>query len=144
MSVKPVPDGYHTVTPYLTVADAAAQVEFVKQAFNATVKELVAAKDGGVSHAEVKIGDSFVMIGQANEPAQARPASLYLYVEDTDALYHQAVKAGATSLLEPANQFYGDRNAGVSDLNGNQWWIATHVEDMSPEELQRRAAAHGK
>jgi uncharacterized glyoxalase superfamily protein PhnB len=144
MPVKPIPDGYHTITPYLTVADAAAQVEFVKQAFNATVKELIESKEGGVSHAEVVIGDSIIMVGQANDPAQARPGMLYLYVEDTDALYLQALSAGATSLMEPANQFYGDRNAGVSDPNGNQWWIATHVEDVAPEELQRRAAAQGK
>ena len=144
MAVKPIPDGYHTVTPYLTVADAVAQVEFVKRAFNATVKELIESKEGGVSHAEVKIGDSIIMVGQANDPKQTRPGTLYLYVEDTDALYHQAMRAGGTSLMEPANQFYGDRNAGVSDPNGNQWWIATHVEDMTPEELQRRAAAHGK
>jgi uncharacterized glyoxalase superfamily protein PhnB len=144
MAVKPIPDGYHTVTPYLTVADAAGQIEFVKQAFNAGVTELIEGKDGGVMHAEVRIGDSIVMIGQASEPAQASPAKLYLYVEETDALYHQAMKAGATSLMEPANQFYGDRNAGVSDPNGNQWWIATHVEDVAPEELQRRAAAQGK
>jgi uncharacterized glyoxalase superfamily protein PhnB len=144
MPVNPIPAGYHTVTPYLTVADARQQVEFVKQAFNATIKELIESKDGGVSHAELKIGDSIVMIGQANEPWKPTSSSLYLYVEDTDALYQQALKAGATSLMEPADQFYGDRNAGVSDPNGNQWWIATHVEDMSPEELQRRAAAHGK
>ncbi len=144
MPVKPIPDGYRTVTPYLTIADAAQQIEFVQQAFGAELKERVAGPDGVISHAEVKIGDSMVMIGQARDEWKPMPSSIYLYVEDCDATYQQALKAGATSLMEPVNQFYGDRGAGVIDQNGNYWFIGTHVEDVAPEELQRRAAAQGK
>jgi PhnB protein len=90
-------------------------------------------------HAEVFIGDSAVMMGEPVGETPALPGSLYLYVEDTDSTYRRAIDAGATSLMEPANQFYGDRNAGIKDPSGNMWWIATHVEDVTPEEMARRA-----
>jgi PhnB protein len=96
--------------------------------------------DGTVGHAEVRIGGSPVMMGEARGPWPAMPCAIYLYVNDTDAVYRRALAAGATSLMEPADQFYGDRNAGVKDPCGNFWWIATHKEDVSPEELQARAA----
>jgi PhnB protein len=91
-------------------------------------------------HAEFTIGDSVVMVGEANDEHPPMPAMLHLYVEECDAAYQQAMSAGATSIQEPRTQFYGDRMAGVRDSQGNQWWLATHVEDVSPEELQRRAA----
>lgn len=139
MAVNSVPDGYHTVTPYLIVRDAAGLIDFMQQAFDAQGKERLERPDGSIMHAEVQIGDSVVMLAQADDDEQTRPAMLHLYLEDADATYRQALAAGATSLQEPADQFYGDRSAGVQDTFGNQWWLATHVEDVSPEEMMRRA-----
>jgi PhnB protein len=140
MAVKPVPDGYHTVTPYLTVADAAGQIDFLKRAFDGEQVFAHTDDQGNVRHAEVRIGDSIVMIGQAREPWTPKPGHFYLYVPNVDELYKRALTAGAKSISEPADQFYGDRHGGVEDSNGNTWWVATHIEDVSPEELQRRAA----
>lgn len=139
MTVKAIPDGYHTITPYLTVDDLPRLVEFVKAAFGATIKEAIPDAAGKLRHAEAVIGDSVVMMGQAREGSEARPGALYLYVENTDATYAAALRAGATSIMEPADQFYGDRNAGVKDPAGNLWWIATHFEDVSSEEMERRS-----
>ena len=141
MPVKAIPDGYHSVTPYLTVSDLPRLVRFLEEAFGGKPSEMVADAGGEVRHAEVQIGDSKVMIGQENEKWKARPSTLYLYVEDTHATYRRALDAGATSILEPATQFYGDVNAGVADPVGNWWWIATHVEDVPAEEMERRAKA---
>jgi PhnB protein len=141
MAIKPIPDGYHTVTPYLLVQGAAELIDFLKQIFDAQETERVLRPDGAIGHAEIKIGDSVVMMSEAGGEWQPMPSSMYLYVNDTDTIYRRALQAGATSIMEPANQFYGDRSAGVKDRAGNHWWIATHVEDVSPEELQRRAAA---
>jgi uncharacterized glyoxalase superfamily protein PhnB len=138
--VKPIPDGYRTVTPYLVVRDAPRLIEFVQQAFGATELMRHLRPDGSVMHAEVQIGDSRVMLGEAPPSATPMPGSMHLYVVDTDALYHLALQAGATSLREPRNEFYGDRMAGVQDPVGNQWWIATHVEDVAPVEMALRAA----
>jgi uncharacterized glyoxalase superfamily protein PhnB len=138
---KPIPDGYHTVTPYLTVRDVPRLIEFLQQAFGATEVLRMPGPDGAIAHAEVTIGDSRVMMGEANASSPPMPANLHLYVVDTDALYHLALQAGATSLREPADMFYGDRMAGVRDPVGNHWWIATHKEDLSPAELARRSAA---
>jgi uncharacterized glyoxalase superfamily protein PhnB len=142
--VKAIPDGYHTLTPNLTVEDAAKLLDFIKQAFGATAPEVLRDENGNIRHAEAQIGDSRVMVGQARGEWKPRPATLYLYVEDTDEMYKRAIDAGAKSLMEPADQFYGDRNAGVEDSQGNWWWIATHVEDVAPEEMERRAAANMK
>ncbi len=139
MSVKPKPDPYHSVTPYLAVEGAAKLLDFLTQAFDANTHECMRRPDGSIHHAEVKIGDSIVMLADAQGRWQPRPSTLYLYVDDTDASYRRALDAGATSLMEPATQFYGDRNAGIQDPSGNYWWIATHVEDVSPEEMKRRA-----
>jgi PhnB protein len=144
MAVKPIPEGYHTVTPYLTVADAEAQIDFLRKAFGAEEKYRHTDEKGHVKHAEVRVGDSMVMIGQAREQWTPRPAHFYLYVEDVDALYQRAVDAGGKSIQKPANQFYGDRTAGVEDSQGNSWWIGTHIEDVTEEEMERRmkAAVH--
>lgn len=139
MAVKPIPDGYHSITPYLTVSDLPRLVQFTVDAFGAKKTESVLDAEGKIRHAEVRIGDSMVMIGQAREQWQPRPGTLYLYVEDTEATYKRAIEAGAKSLQEPAKMFYGDMNAGVEDPVGNWWWIATHVEDVSPEEMEKRA-----
>lgn len=142
--VNPVPRGYHTVTPYLTVNGVARLLDFLQQAFDATVIERMDGPDGNVMHAEVRIGDSVVMMGDAGGRYPAAPSTLYLYVPDCDALYKRAIDAGATSISEPADQFYGDRHGGVTDPSGNHWYIATHIEDVPPDEMQRRAADYAK
>ncbi len=144
MSVKTPPAGYHTVTPYLTVPGVAALLDFLKKAFGAREIERMERPGGGIIHAEVTIGDSKVMMGEPMQEAKATPASLYLYLEDVDAVYKRALAAGATSLREPANQFYGDRVAGVKDPSGNEWYIATRVEDVAPEEMMKRFEAMAK
>ena len=141
MAVKSIPEGYHSVTPYLTVQGAATLLDFLKQAFAATELHRMTRPDGTIGHAEVRLGDSVVMLAEARGEQQPRPGALYLYVNDTDAAYQRALQAGATSLMEPADQFYGDRNAGVKDPVGNHWWIATHKEDVPPEELAKREEA---
>ena len=138
MTVKPIPDGYHSVIPYLIVQGAAALIDFLRQAFDATEKERHTWPDGSIMHAEVKIGDSVIMLGEAKGEWKPMPASIYLYVNDADATFRKAIKAGAVSVMEPADQFYGDRHGGVKDPCGNLWWVATHIEDVPPEELQRR------
>ena len=141
MAVKPIPDGYHSVTPYLSVPGATKLLDFLKQAFEAQELHRMPRPDGAIMHAEVRIGDSRVMMGEPMGSAQPMFGSLYLYVHDVDAVYKRALQAGATSTSEPADQFYGDRSAGIKDPVGNQWWIATHKEDVPPEEIARRAAA---
>ena len=140
MSVKPVPDGYHSVTPYLVVENVPRLLEFLRAAFGAVETERIADGAGKVLHAEVRIGDSMVMVGGATDRTTPMPAVLYLYVESVDAVHRRAVEAGAVSLAETADQFYGDRSGAVKDPCGNQWWIATHVEDVSGEEMARRMA----
>ena len=144
MAVKPIPDGYHTVTPYLTVPGVAKVIEFLKRTFDATSAECHTTPDGRIMHAEVRFGDSVVMLGEPMTPDAASPANLYVYVKDVDATYKRALAAGGKTIMEPANAFYGDRKAGVKDSSGNQWWIATHVEDVSPEEMKRRAEEYAK
>jgi PhnB protein len=141
MAVRPVPEGYHTVTPYLIVEDADKLLEFVERAFGARMHHVMRNPDGEIMHADFVIGDSHIMTGQAGGPWKPLQSSIYLYVPDCDRLYQQAIQAGAKSLAEPATQFYGDRHGGVIDAFGNQWWIATHVEDVSEEELARRHEA---
>lgn len=137
--VNPIPEGYHTVTPYLVIQGVDDFIAFLKTAFDAMPRERMQDSDGRVVHAEVRIGDSMVMMGEPTEGMQSMPGTLYLYVEDTDGVYQRALEAGATPLIEPTDQYYGDRNAGVADPFGNRWWIATHMEDLSPEELEKRA-----
>jgi PhnB protein len=141
MAVKPIPDGYHSITPYLVVQGAGKLIDFLKQAFEAQESERLTRPDGTIGHAEVRIGDSIVMMSEASGEWKPMPGSMYLYVNDADATYKRALQAGATSTMEPTDQFYGDRSAGVKDLAGNHWWIATHKEDLSPEELAKRAKA---
>ena len=141
MTVKPIPDGFHTVTPYLVVKGVPELIEFMCTGLGGELLEKNAMPDGAVMHAQVKVGDSIVMMGEAQEGSDPMPAFLYLYVTDTDALYNQALSAGATSVQEPKDEFYGDRTSGVKDASGNMWWIATHQEDLSTEEVNARAAA---
>jgi PhnB protein len=145
MATKPIPDGYHTVTPYLTVRGAPKVIEFLKQAFGAELThEPTKRPDGTIMHAEVKIGDSRVMIGEESEMAKATASSLYLYVPNVDSVYQQAVRAGGNSIMEPTDMFYGDRSGSVKDPSGNTWYIATHKEDVAPQELAKRAEAFMK
>lgn len=141
MKAQSIPEGYHTVTPYLLVEDVRALITFVKQAFDAVERGLHEGEDGRVMHAEVKIGNSIIMMGEPSEEWPPMPCMLHLYVDDTDAVYNQALEAGATSVREPQDEFYGDRSGGVRDSFGNLWWMATRVEEVSPEELKRRQAA---
>jgi PhnB protein len=141
MPVKAKPEGYHTLTPYLVVEGAARLIDFLKAAFDAKETERMAAPGDRIGHAEVRIGDSVVMLGDAHGEHKPLQAMLYVYVDDADATYRRALAAGATSVQEPADQFYGDRSGGVRDPVGNLWWIATHVEDVPPAELKRRAQA---
>ena len=130
-NVRPVPEGYHTITPYLVVQDAPALIEFVKQTFAGEVKFQSIGSAGGI-HAEVRVGDSMLMIGGGGPGlswrGEALPTSLHVYVEDADVVYRRALQAGATSIEEPTDQPYGDRETGVKDGSGNLWWIATHRE----------------
>ena len=147
MAVKPIPDGYHTATPYLIVSGAAAAIEFYKKAFGAVELFRMAGPDGKIGHAEIKIGDSPIMLADEHPQMGARsaktiggsPVFLMLYVENVDALAAQATAAGAKAVRRLQNQFYGDRSGTFEDPFGLSWTIATHVEDVPPDEMKRRA-----
>jgi uncharacterized glyoxalase superfamily protein PhnB len=139
MAVKFIPEGFHTVTPYLTVDDPAVEVDFLQRAFDGKVTFQMKDDKGNIGHAEVKVGDSMLMLGPARDEWHPKPTNFYVYVPDCDAVYKKAIAAGGKSLHEPANQFYGDRHGGVEDPQGNVWWIATHIEDVSQAEMERRA-----
>ena len=139
MKTNTIPAGYHTVTPYLIVAGAAELIKFIKQVFEGEEIQRTERSDGSIQHARVRIGDSVIMMGEPIDGIAPMPAMLYLYVSDPDTLYQRAIEAGAASLSKPADQYYGDRNAGVQDPFGNKWWIAARKEDVSAEELERRA-----
>ncbi len=144
MTVKPIPDGFHTLTPYLFVADVAGFLDFLTNAFGAEVTERLTSEDGVITHAEARIGDSMLMASPGKDGFPPMPTMFYVYVDDTDAAYRRALDAGASSVMEPADQFYGDRNAGVKGPAGNYWWLATRVEEVSSEELLKRSRAQGK
>ena len=140
-TVKAIPEGHQAVIPYLVVDGAEKVIEFLKQTFHATETLRMAGPDGKIGHAEVRIGDCMVMLGEAQGPWKPMPAMIMVYTEGVDAVYQRALQAGATSVSEPKDQFYGDRSAAVADACGNQWFIATHIEDVSEEELMRRFQA---
>jgi len=149
MAVQPVPDGYHTVSPYLAVEDAATAIDYYKKAFGATERVRMEAPDGKIGHAELEIGDSIVMLADPFPQASTKPphelggtsAGVFLYVEDVDAVVKRAVDAGASVTMEVADQFWGDRFGSIKDPYGHVWSIATHVEDVPPEEMAERAKA---
>ena len=138
MAKKFIPEGYPQVSPYLIVDEPAALIQFITDVFGGKETRRHEDDKGRIGHAEVRIGDSVIMMGGATEQWPAAPAAMYVYVEDTDAAYQRGLAAGATSLQEPADQFYGDRTAGVRDRFGNQWFIGTHLEAMSEEEMTKR------
>ena len=146
--VKPVPDGYHTLTPYLIVKGGAEALDFYKRAFGAVEEERIQHADGKVGHAEITIGNSRLMLADEHPEVGAlspttvggTPVSLHLYVEDVDTLVTRAVAAGATVIRPVADQFYGDRSGTFEDPFGHKWTVSTHVEDVSPEEMGKRAA----
>jgi uncharacterized glyoxalase superfamily protein PhnB len=143
MAVKPIPEGWPRVTPVFNVNGAAQLIEFMKKAFGFEERMRMPAPGGAIGHAELQLGESIVMVNDAlREPAM--PGSVFLYVEDADARYRAALAAGATSLQEPTDMFWGDRFARVRDPAGNLWGIATHQEDVSEEEMGRRAAEAAK
>ena len=149
MPVQPVPEGYHTLTAYLAVDDAAAAIDFYGRAFGAKERVRMAGPGDSVMHAELEIGDSLLMLSDPFPQASTKPpkelggtsASIFMYVEDIDSMYKQAIDAGATSLMEPDDMFWGDRFGSVQDPFGHSWTIATHIEDVSPEEMEKRSEA---
>jgi uncharacterized glyoxalase superfamily protein PhnB len=140
-TIPSTPNNYHTATPYLMVTEAGKLIAFLETVFGAQVSERIVRPDGKIVHADVRIGDSTIMVADASDDWAPMPGAIYLYVNNTDTTYQQAIQAGATSLMVPADQFHGDRMAAVKDLVGNVWWIVTHIEDVSPEDLQKRADA---
>jgi PhnB protein len=140
MAVKPIPEGYHTVTPTLAVKGAGKLIEFIEAAFGGKEAFRMPLPSGEIMHAEVRIGDSVVMLNDAMWQSPTT-AALFLYVKEVDGVYGRALKAGGISVAEPADMFWGDRVAQVKDQFGNLWSIATHTEDVPPHEMEKRAAA---
>lgn len=138
------PEGYQSVIPYLHVNGAATLIAFMKDVFDAQEIAVYPRPDGSVGHAAFRIGDSVVELADVSAEWPAMPCAMQVYVPDADAAYHRALKAGASSLIAPADQFYGDRTASVRDTCGNNWYIATQKEIVSKEEVDRRLAAMGQ
>jgi PhnB protein len=149
MSVKAIPAGHHTASPYLAIKNAAEALEFYKKAFGANEIYKLMMPDGRLGHAEMRVGDSIIMMadefpeygGKAPQTLGGSPVSIYLYVEDVDAFFKKALAAGAKERKPVMDQFYGDRSGQLEDPFGHLWWVATHKEDVAPEEIQKRAEA---
>jgi PhnB protein len=150
MTIKPIPDGYQTATPYLIIKNAAQAIEFYQQAFGATETMRLADNNGKIAHAEIKIGNSTIMLAdefpemgfRSPESIGGTPVTIMLYLEDVDTQFSQALAAGATELRPIEDQFFGDRSGKLSDPFGHIWIIATHIEDVSPAEIQQRFSAY--
>jgi PhnB protein len=144
---QPVPEGYHTITPYLAVENATEAIDFYQRAFGAQERVRMDGPQGSIMHAELQIGDSLIMLSDPFPQASTKPPkelggttiSIFAYVDDIDSVYKQAIDAGASSLMEPDDMFWGDRFGSVQDPFGHSWTIATHVEDVSPEEIEKRS-----
>jgi PhnB protein len=145
MPVKPIPDGYHTLTPFLTIRDAARAIDFYKQAFGAEARDVAKGPDGKVMHAELKIGDSIIMLSDefpdygclSPQTIGGSSSGLHIYLENVDAAFDRAVKAGAKVEMPLADQFWGDRYGKLQDPFGHKWSIATHVKDMSADDMKK-------
>ena len=152
MPVKPIPDGYHTATPYLVIKGAAAALEFYKKALGAKELMRFASPDGKIAHAEIQIGNSRIMVGEeypdmgfrSPQSLGGSPIGIMLYVEDADAWFKRAIGAGAREIRPLVDQFYGDRSGTFTDPYGHLWTVATHIEDVAPDEMQRRMKAQGQ
>ena len=143
MPKNPTPEGYSTVCPYLIVKDAEKQMTFLQEVFNGKLKECIRNADGSVAHAEVRIGDSIIMLGQESEQFPAYTNSNYVYVENADEAYKKGIALGGTGIMEPADRFYGNREGGFKDPFGNSWWIAQQLEALTEEEIQKRMEGLG-
>ena len=141
MAVQPIPAGFHSITPYVMAKEAARLMAFLKEALGAEEKHVTKGPDGSIMHATLLIGTSMLMLSEARKEWPAQPTGFYLYVPNVDEMYQRALRAGAESIHEPRNEFYGDRMGGVKDPSGNSWWIGTHVEDVSEGEMARRREA---
>jgi PhnB protein len=147
MAVKPIPEGYTSITPYLTVDDGRGAIEFYKRAFGASERGVMAAPDGRIAHAELQIGDSVLMlsdkfpqfVSETPKELGGTSAAIFLFVEDVDSVVEDAAGAGATIIMQPEDQFWGDRLGQVSDPFGHVWLIATRVEDVAPDEIDARS-----
>jgi PhnB protein len=152
MSVKAIPDGYASVTPYLFINGAARAIDFYKKVFNATERIRVPGQDGKVGHAEIEIGDSVIMLADECPETGAKgpqayggsPVTIHVYVANSDDVFAKAIAAGAKQIRPVETQFYGDRSGGFTDPFGHSWYVSTHVEDVSPDELRRRMEAMRK
>lgn len=151
-NVKPIPDGYHSVTPYLIIKGAAAAIDYYKKVFGATELFRMAGPDGKVGHAEIKIGDSPIMLADEHpdlghvgpQTLGGTSVGIMIYVDNVDKMFNAAIAAGGQQIKPVENQFYGDRSGTLKDPFGHMWTVATHVEDVAPEEMEKRAAAaHG-
>jgi PhnB protein len=151
-NVNPIPAGYHSVTPYLSIKGAAKAIDYYKEVFGATELFRMAGPDGKIGHAEIKIGNSPIMLADeypemefvSPQTLGGSPVGLMIYVDDVDTMFKQAIKAGGKEIKPLQDQFYGDRSGTLRDPFGHVWTVATHIEDVAPEELKRRAAsAHG-
>lgn len=132
-----IPEGYHTITPILKVNNASGTIDFLKEVFGAKERYRLTDPNGDIMHAEVVVGDSIVMMCDSMGESP-QPGAMYLYTEDIDSVYDKALKAGGVQVQPPEDQFYGDRSGCVKDPGGNNWWLATHVEDVSSEEMHKR------
>jgi PhnB protein len=149
MAVQPIPDGYNTASPYLAVDDAERAIEYYKKAFGAEETVRMNAPDGRIGHAELKIGESHLMLSDPFPESSTKPptelggtsVSIFMYVEDVDAVVQKAVDQGATVTMEVEDQFWGDRFGSITDPFGHNWSIATHIEDLTPEEIEERGKA---
>ena len=144
MSVKPIPEGYGNVIPFLICSGAEDVIKFAEEAFGAKLSDISKSESGSIRHATLHIRDSAIMLSEGSAEYPAVASMLYIYFEDVDEVYKKALAAGGVSLREPTNEFYGDRSCGVKDPSGNQWWLASHVEDVSSEEIAKRQSEMGK
>ncbi len=142
--MKLPPEGYHSVTPYLHVSNVGKLIDFLKQSFDAVELERFLLPDGRIEHAEVRIGDSIVMISEGTEKYPSMPSWVYVYVADVDETHRNAVQAGGTSLMNPTDVYYDERVGGIKDPSGDIWWIATRKENLTPEEIRKRLEGRTK
>lgn len=138
MPVKPIPEGCNNVIPFLICKGTDKVIEFAQKTFGASVDDISRNENGLVMHATIHIRDSAVMLSEGSDRFPTTSTMMYIYVDNVDEVYKKGLEAGGESLREPTNEFYGDRSCGLKDVSGNQWWVASHVEDVSPEEMDKR------